>query len=311
MGVLAGIRNELVACPICDERIRPKFSVNARIGGRLITIGECRNCRLALQVPRVPPEDSVAYMDSRWSSTDPEDRYVTDPAYKLEASRRRLAWLAQFPLPSKRLLDVGAGNGAFCAAALSAGYHAAGVEISVQAIRRAEAMYGVKLVHGSVESLPDDVTFGIVTLWDVIEHLRDPLSVLRCARRRLVQGGMIVVETGNYESGARLVERNEWGLWLLDHMYYFSPDSLRALLLRAGFRDATLHPLNLDAQEPSRSPSVPDQVHRAVMFQKIVRLLTRPRSLYSALYSRAFKMVARMRWPAHWNLYTITMTAYK
>ena len=45
-----------------------------------------------------------------------------------------------------------------------------------------------------------DATYDIVTLWDVIEHVEDPLGLLISAMAHLRPGGWLVVETGNYQS---------------------------------------------------------------------------------------------------------------
>lgn len=228
----AFVRTETVPCLLCG-RSHPSRVIRARFGMTAM-VAECVDCRLAYQTPRPSQEACIAYMDWRWSSTG---GYVTDNARKRDVARRQMAIVsARNPSPG-HLLDFGAGSGTFVKAALDAGWQAAGVEHSPVAVQKARDYYGVDL---SME-IPD-ATFDVITLWDVIEHLKDPLSLLTCLHDSLKPGGTLIVETGNYESWMRIAKGDQWGLYLLDHHYYFSPASLEETLRRAGFVDFQLLP---------------------------------------------------------------------
>ena len=131
-----------------------------------------------------------------------------------------------------RLLDIGAGSGTFVHASLDAGWQAVGVELSEPAIERAKEYYGIELL----KSLPDE-EFDVITMWDVVEHLRDPAAVLQELHGRLRRDGLLLMETGNYENWLRVLEGERWSLYLLDHHFYFSPASLSSVVSRGGFSD--------------------------------------------------------------------------
>jgi 2-polyprenyl-3-methyl-5-hydroxy-6-metoxy-1,4-benzoquinol methylase len=78
--------------------------------------------------------------------------------------------------------------------------------------------------------------YDVVTLWDVIEHLREPCDTLTEIRRRMKPGGRLFIETGNWASWRHLKDGDRWGLILLDHQFYFTPNSLAKLVSAAGFR---------------------------------------------------------------------------
>ena len=86
-------------------------------------------------------------------------------------------------------------------------------------------------------------------MWDVIEHLRDPVEVIREIGEHLKADGLIFIETGNFENWKRIVAKDKWGLYLFDHQFYFSPSSLKRVLQRAGFDGFCL--VNTDRQYPS------------------------------------------------------------
>ncbi|MFM9058661.1 MAG: class I SAM-dependent methyltransferase [Planctomycetaceae bacterium] len=221
-------RTEVVHCPLCARHHRPRV-LRAGMGMHAV-VAECRPCRIAYQSHRPSLAASIAYMDWRWAS---RDAYVADPEFGARRARFQLDLVRQQRGPTT-LLDFGAGTGTFVRTATDAGYAATGIEHSPVARAEARKRHGVPLV----EEAGDD--YDVVTLWDVIEHLRDPIGTLAELRRRMRPDGLLFVETGNWESWSRFVQGDAWGLYLFDHQYYFSPRSLVATLRKAGFRDARL-----------------------------------------------------------------------
>ncbi|WP_147294548.1 class I SAM-dependent methyltransferase [Ensifer sp. M14] len=197
-------------------------------------VAECVDCRLAYQTPRPSQEACIAYMNWRWSSAG---GYVTDNPHKRDVARSQMAIVSALHPSPGHLLDFGAGSGTFVKAALDAGWQAAGVKHSPVAVQKASDDYGLNLSM----DVPDG-RFDVITLWDVIEHLKDPLPLLTRLNGCLKPGGTLIVETGNYESWMRIAQGDQWGLYLLDHHYYFSPASLEETLHRAGFVDFQLLP---------------------------------------------------------------------
>ena len=259
------------SCPLCGKGLDRMYRVKAYIGNFQLSIGECSACELAIQMPRPSIQEQRDYMNWRYSSTDPLDGYITDVASKLEICRNRLKWLSTFECPNNRLLDIGAGNGAFCSSAINFGYEVCGTELCVKAVRKAKKLFGLNLFFGDIKSLPNHPLYGLVTLWDVIEHLRDPLDMLKAAFARLTQNGLIVIHTGNYKSQSRLELGSSWPLYLFDHLFYFSPKSIEMLVRRAGFSDFQIH----------RLPRF--QIHRLPLLEsaisikhKVMRMLLNP-----------------------------------
>jgi SAM-dependent methyltransferase len=224
------VRTETVNCPLCGDAHQAR-EISARFGMKAM-VAECPKCRLAYQSPRPSEEACIAYMDWRWASND---GYVSDTQEKREVAAFKMQLVKQACGDRGDLLDFGAGSGVFVRAAIDGGWLATGVEHSTSAITRAKHFYNVDLLR----EIPDK-TFDVITLWDVIEHLKEPIELLSILRTRLRPGGSIFVETGNYESWMRVAKGDKWGLYLLDHHYYFSPTSLKATLDKAGFSEFSL-----------------------------------------------------------------------
>src|SRR4051812_11470097 len=86
---------------------------------------------------------------------------------------------------SGSLLDVGCGDGGFVSYCNEEGLQAKGVDI-------------VDGVNFETDRLPyPDHSFGIVTMFSVIEHIREPSNILTEVRRVLTKDGLLVIITPN------------------------------------------------------------------------------------------------------------------
>jgi SAM-dependent methyltransferase len=82
----------------------------------------------------------------------------------------------------------------------------------------------------------DTASFDVVTMWDVVEHLLDPLSDLREVARVLKPGGVLLAHTIDIDSAFARLMGGRWP-WLVEmHTYFFSPKTLGAMVEKAGLR---------------------------------------------------------------------------
>src|SRR5207245_2144098 len=166
----------------------------------------------------------------------------TDIVYEVEVRRRRtvrqLRRLASM-IPGRRLLDIGAGPGYFCRIALDEGWDAEGVEISARAVEIGRDRLGVSYID--LEAVPA-ASVDVVCCRHVVEHVADPLGLLRALRRVLKPGGVLVVHAPHREPLSfvlrnRLLHRPDTlcALYLPDHVLGFTGSSLARVAKRAGF----------------------------------------------------------------------------
>lgn len=172
------------------------------------------------------------------NGTGYDDYYAQQPAVE-RTSRRRLRKIEQvLGVDCGRLLDVGCGPGFFLDVARSAGWMVQGVEISESASRYARDSLNLDVVNQpiGVPGLPFSGV-DLVTMWDVIEHLPDPVGALDAARQSLRPGGGLVLTTGDVESAVARLSGARWHLYNLpEHLYFHTEQSVRAIAERAGFR---------------------------------------------------------------------------
>ncbi len=227
-------------CPYCASSPSRSRSVQDYTGSSSLSIVECDPCGIAWQWPAAwAVAEGTAFFDESYSSQSDASASYFDVEKRAAVAKLQMDFVAATCPVAGRLLDIGAGVGTFVKEAVSRGWDAGGIELSRTAVQAALAA-GVNVIESTINDLPADHLYDAISMWDVIEHIDDPLSILRGAYERLRPGGWLFVETGNYQSASLAATGSAWWLWQADHRWYFSPPSLSALLQGVGFSNLTL-----------------------------------------------------------------------
>lgn len=145
-----------------------------------------------------------------------------------------------------------------------------GVEPDPEAARAARESYGLEVITGTLEeAAPPAASADAITLSNVIEHVPDPVAVLRECRRVLGPEGKLMVETPNLKSfGHRRFGVHWRGLEVPRHFFLFSRRALRKCAEKAGLAIASLRAtsrgsrMHYMSSEGLRRGLPPAQVHR-------------------------------------------------
>jgi SAM-dependent methyltransferase len=232
--------DEISACPLCHS---PLHSTLLREPP--YEIRRCGACGLAYVTPRRSPRALAAMYgdDTYWRSPSPKTHGYAD--YRSEQSRylrtfgQRLDYALTNGPAGGRALDVGSAAG-FCMSVLRArGFDVWGVEVSPVIARHAqhELGFGDRVFVGFLQDAPlAPGSFDLICMWDVVEHVPDPLDLLCRARELLAPGGRLVIETQDIDSRfARLLGARWHHFKHAEHIYHFNPSTIRRLLGQAGF----------------------------------------------------------------------------
>ena len=222
---------ESVSCPLCglDQAVQV-----LQVGIRRIV--RCRGC-------------GMIYRNPRPSAADVGGAYGVDRGgahgaawFGERRGRNFRRFLERWEGPPGRLLDIGCGDGWFLQMAGERGWEAVGIDVSAEAVRQARERFRVGARTGELQSFRfPDGAFDLMTLWNVLEVIPDPVPFLAEVRRVLAPRGTLFIRTQNY-----LFQRLSFALTgrvprLRDHVAYifhlmsFTPSSLRLLLERTGF----------------------------------------------------------------------------
>ncbi len=182
----------------------------------------------------VSPCNEARYWESMSEFNDP---HGTTPANRERFVRRSRRILDR--LHPGHLLDVGCSSGAFLSVARDVGFITTGVEPAEKAARTAQGL-GLDVFIGTLEQAGfADQSFDVITLFEVIEHLKEPIPLLQEAFRVLVPGGTMLIGTGNVDSWTAKIKRGAWGYLDINHhgghISFFTPESISQIARHTGF----------------------------------------------------------------------------
>ena len=259
------------ACPVCG-------SARAHLRYRIarFRVYDCEECSLVYLWPRLSEREvreMFARLYTEGEGSVPELRsyygftYEDSPDNPLVQLYER--WLDGIEAVRKpgRLLDIGCGTGLFLAIARRRGWEPHGIDDCAEATAHARSHFGLEVRDGEFGAFAaEGLRFDAITMWDIIEHAREPVSLLEAARGVLAPGGVIGLSTPNQKSvldvAAGAIYRASFGriTWPLEkfyieqHFLYFSPDTLADALSRAGLALVSLRRELTDLRRLALSP---------------------------------------------------------
>jgi 2-polyprenyl-3-methyl-5-hydroxy-6-metoxy-1,4-benzoquinol methylase len=200
----------------------------------------CRSCRLVRIDPQPTDEVLAAiysgkYFDAWGVQTDAAQ------VHQLKKDSFRKNVLGAVALrPGARVLDCGAAFGALMEVAAEAGLEPYGIELVGEAAAAIARRFGSDHVFsGAVEeaSFPclGEKGFDGVFMCDFIEHVRDPLAVLKKASNLLRSGGCLVITTPDGGSPSCRIMGASWPHYNVEHLFCFDRRNITMLLRTAGF----------------------------------------------------------------------------
>lgn len=227
-----GTEYELLYPSTLDKRKEPASQYNCTSHGLGIhpDIFRCRAC-------------SMVFNEAAPGAVDVAGEYeqVEDPEYLEQRESRRLTFHRELDAieaahPVGDLLDVGCYTGFFLECARERGWRVSGVEPSRWAADYGRDKLGIEIFNGPIERYQDDRQFDVVTMWDVLEHVPNPVEVLSILRPRLRPDGLLVFATHNLDTTVAKVMGKHFPLFMEMHTVHFNNRTLEMLLDRTGFR---------------------------------------------------------------------------
>jgi SAM-dependent methyltransferase len=166
---------------------------NRSVSDTLFHYLRCERCELTSLV-NVPADLGRYYAAGYYGlpASDAEiERGVEHDRYKIDLVRRYAT--------GGRLLEIGPSWGAFCLLAKRAGFAVEAIERDPECCRFLENKIGIHAINNADEAaaLAEASAPDVIAMWHVIEHLRDPWTLLDRAAQRLAPGGVIVIATPN------------------------------------------------------------------------------------------------------------------
>ena len=211
----------------------------------------CKHCGLECIAPQ-PDDPTLAaiYNASYFAHYDNASDPQVVRAMKRATYRRQLERLGKQSGNGRgRLLDCGAATGFLCELAKELGWDAFAIEISEFGSDSCAKQLGPGRVYrGEAQQATfaanTEGRFEAITMFDFIEHVRDPLAVLEWAKQRLVPGGTLLLTTPRTTSLSWRLMGPQWFHYTSrEHLWFFSPNSMEQLLKRSGFSSVQIRAL--------------------------------------------------------------------
>jgi 2-polyprenyl-3-methyl-5-hydroxy-6-metoxy-1,4-benzoquinol methylase len=216
------------ACKFCAS---PGLELSCRKDS--IDVVRCRACGLIYSC--ASPSDTE--LEHHYSEEYFEPYLKSSGVHERRRFRKRIREIKRL-MPGGKLLDVGSGVGWFLKLAADEGYSTMGVDVSPWACEYARTHFTLDVFTGDFKDAGiAPGSLDVITLWHILEHVRDPQGFLRDINRLLKDGGLLAMEIPNIASRMARAAGVYWQLMApREHLSYFTPQTAVRLLSDAGFR---------------------------------------------------------------------------
>lgn len=227
------LKYEYIPCPLCLGNGKERYFISD-YNYRIV---QCQRCKFVYENPRPILDDLFTLYDTAYFD------HLTDNAVRnLEITKLNLSDINFDEYENglldkgKRILDVGCEKGTFLKYMQERGWSCYGVELGDEAYNMASKNKALKVYHGElVDANFKSDFFHVIHLGNVIEHVSNPLEVLKECHRILKEGGLLIVVTPNYGSISRLLWGSARRDFIAIHVCFFSKKTLKRTLVEIGF----------------------------------------------------------------------------
>jgi 2-polyprenyl-3-methyl-5-hydroxy-6-metoxy-1,4-benzoquinol methylase len=263
--------NRLRPCLLCDSN---EFSVVAekdRYGIPMRT-GVCKHCGMVQTIDQMRPADYDEFYSGIYRKLYEEESTPDSLFRKQEDRGNRLVAIAKQYTPSLsglRMVEVGCGAGGIVARFVAAGCDAQGFDFDKSFLEYGRQRGG-NLTHGNAFELVPAESCDIVVLSHVLEHIFEPVSMLKNLRSLLKPNGILIIAV----PGLRNISVRHYQLDFLKylqnaHLFHFDSETLKAIAgrsaLECAYIDEDVYAVCVRAPEAKALTVLRPEKHAEVM----------------------------------------------
>ncbi len=217
-------------CYLCGNKDFEKREGNVRDNSDLKVL-ECKNCSLVVL-------SSFDHINEKFYENDGMHGGQVNIKYWLNATKdddKRRFRLLKNEIKGKKVLDFGCGNGGFLSFAKKSAQKVVGVELQ-KSMQEYYNSKGLK-VYENINQIEEK--FDYITVFHVLEHIKNPIVLLEKLSEKLNEGGKIIIEVPNSNDALLTVYKNNafmnFTYWSC-HLFLFNAKNLMNLAQKAGFK---------------------------------------------------------------------------
>ncbi len=242
----------LIKCPLCKSGniLNHQLVKDHAVSKKEFTLCRCGDCELLFTNPRPTEEEIGPYYDFKeYYSHEDQVRSFTQWLYQKirKSSIQRKVDLIESLVKNGSLLDYGCGTGEFLQEAKKQHWSVRGIEPSEKA--RAQALGKLPTeVLATLDELPEDDTYDIITLFHVLEHIHSLRKTIKKLVNHLKSNSYVVIAVPNPESADAKHYGSDWaGYDVPRHLYHFSKKSMVTFQDQFGLELVRIEPLFYDS----------------------------------------------------------------
>jgi len=212
-----------------------------------IDVIECSFCGYKHIIPFADEKNTEEFYSDKFY-TEEKDNYISnhqkDQDWWLIEHNEKYDLFEEILKDSKRkkILDIGSGPGFFLKAGVDRGWKPLGVEPGIAAFKFSVQELNLNVFNDYFcrETYKKYGLFDVIHLNNVLEHINNPLDILKMAREILLPGGLVCITSPNdfntlQEIAVKHLKKDQWWVSPTHHVNYFNMESLGALLTKSGF----------------------------------------------------------------------------
>jgi len=198
----------------------------------------CQQCGWISLTPQPTMSELVQFYPSHYESFLTNHTIDSLPRQLINENERKYQLITHHHPRPGSILDLGCSTGHFLYHMQKHKWQATGIEPSPEAGWQAHKLYGLPIIVGELATVQFSIPkFNVVTMWDVFEHLHNPIANLKQLHRCLYPDGLLIFTIPNLDSFDCKIFQKEWIGWDAPrHLHLCSLDTITTLLQQTGFQ---------------------------------------------------------------------------
>lgn len=241
-------------CPVCaSDKIDPLLTVKDHsVSQEVFVIWQCSSCSLRF-TQDAPDQNSIGpyYQSQNYISHSNTGKGFINKVYqkvRTHTLEQKADLIIAHTKPKGKILDVGAGIGAFLNVMRQKSWEVTGIEPDAGARQNARNLFNLELESSDALDAFPAGKFDAITLWHVLEHVHALHDYIEKLKSILSEKGKIFIAVPNYQSLDSSVYNIHWAAYDVPrHLFHFSPKSIQILIEKHGLKMVEKKPMWFDS----------------------------------------------------------------
>jgi 2-polyprenyl-3-methyl-5-hydroxy-6-metoxy-1,4-benzoquinol methylase len=229
MQTLPSFMAEEIRCCVCGNQDPQKFHLKYQKDK--FAVSSCDSCGFLF----IPPYYRKQIKYEQYKNADVTAAVRSGNNWvKVQRHLLRFKFIQRY-IKSGKLFDLGAGWGHFMLAGKELGYDVYGIEIADQPYQYCVNDLKLPVDHIDFFKMDESKKFDLISMWDVLEHIDKADEFLDKCSRLSKPGGWLFLQVPQIDSYFAKKYKDEWKMMGLDHVNYFSKDTITKILSQHGY----------------------------------------------------------------------------